>query len=55
MRDKTNDVTNTEQEMKEKATNKVTREDGNSPQYLNFVKKFCKSFLLTKIIKTSSI
>ena len=32
MRSKTNDVTNAEQEMKEKATNKVTREDGNSPQ-----------------------
>ena len=32
MRGKTNDVTNAEQEMKEKATNKVTREDGNSPK-----------------------
>ena len=32
MRRKTNDVTNVKQEMKEKATNKVTREDENSPQ-----------------------
>ena len=32
MRGKTNDVTNVEQEMKEKATNKVARKYGNPPQ-----------------------
>ena len=31
MRGKTNDVINAEQEMKEKATNTMTREYGNSP------------------------
>ena len=44
---KTNDVANAEQEMKEKATNKVTLEDGNLPQRAseNFLaerKKFCR-------------
>ena len=29
---KTNDITSAEQEIKEKASNKVTREDGNLPQ-----------------------
>ena len=32
MRGKTNDITSAEREIKEKTFNKVTREDGNSPQ-----------------------
>ena len=32
MQGKTKDVTNAEQEIKKKATNKVTHEDGKSPQ-----------------------